>query len=244
MKSALLAGGAVAAVTAYGFGFWHYGSDSFHFTQEDWFSQDSYRGGADKAGHVASSSILTAVFASANRCLGFDYREAAKRGALTSWAVLFAMEVGDGFSDEHGFSYEDIICNTAGCIFGYFHETSPWFAHVFDIRWEYWPTAAPWDSATIDPTTSYGDSTYILAVNTGALLHKEKTLLDFVDLQVGYQVRDLDNEVLGPDRQIVYGVGLNLANVLRRFGWCRVAKIFDYYQAPFISLRFTTSLDR
>ena len=48
------------------------------------------------------------VFALPHRCL------------ITAWTAQLAMEIGDGFSEDFGFSWPDIVANTAGAIFGTF----------------------------------------------------------------------------------------------------------------------------
>ncbi|MHC5009431.1 MAG: DUF2279 domain-containing protein [Planctomycetota bacterium] len=237
MGSALLGPAITAGVFAYGFAQWDYGSESFHFTDEGWFGRDSEFGGADKVGHVVAAHFFTTGISRAHRWMGFDCREAAKRGALTAFGVLTAMEIGDGFSGDHGFSWQDTVCDAVGCAFGYVHETSPWFARAFDLRWEYWPSSGAFDEDNTDPVTAYEDSAFLLAFNTGALLEERHTVLDFVDLQLGYQVRDLDRGPTERRQEVFLGAGLNLANVLRRVSGRRIGGIFDYYQVPGISLR-------
>ena len=145
------------------------------------------------------------------------------------------MEIGDGTSEEHGFSWQDIAADVAGAVFGYFHEASPWFGRTFDFRWEYVP---PLDDLG-DPFTGYEHSAYVLAANVGALVpRRHPRVLDFLDLQVGYQVRDLDAGPTGRRQELLLGVGLNAANILRHLGVRGVATFFEYYQIPWISLRF------
>jgi uncharacterized protein YfiM (DUF2279 family) len=242
-RTKLLAAGLSAAVVAYGAIAWGYGTSHFHATDEGWFGADTKYGGADKAGHVLAAHILTTGVALLHRHWGYDRRQSATIGAATAFGVMTVVEIADAFAEEHGFCWEDLACDAVGCAFGYFHALSPAFARAVDLRWEWWPSSTPVQNERFDPTTGYNSSTYLLAVNVGALAPRSPLPLDLLDLQVGYEVRGLGGGQADHDRRIVYGVGLNLANLLRRFGAYRLATLFDVYQPPGISLRFTASLD-
>jgi hypothetical protein len=132
-----------------------------------------------------------------------------------------------------------MVANTAGCVFGYFHETSPRFNRLLDLRWEYFPTSNLFDGTASEPSVDYDGSGYFLALNVGALAHpRRRSWLDVMDLQVGYQARnfqDMDGE---RERTAFLGVGINFANLLRRLGVQGIVPtIFEYYQPPYTSLR-------
>lgn len=233
----------VAGVTAYGFANWDYGSGDFAFEDEGWFGRDAEYGGADKLGHAVAAHIFTSGLAAVHRAWGFDRPEAARRALLAAGAGLLAMEVGDGFSDEHGFSFEDLAFDAVGCAFGWLHASDPRFDAIFDLRWEHWPRGGADRNDDLDPATAYEDSAYVLAVNVGAVTGRCDLWLDVVDLQVGYRVRDLD---AGPDdrrQELLLGVGLNLTNLLLRLGageWCHV---FEVWQPPWLSLQLAVDLN-
>ena len=39
--------------------------------------------------------------------------------SFMAWSIQFIMEIGDGFSDQFGSSWTDLVANTAGAAFGY-----------------------------------------------------------------------------------------------------------------------------
>lgn len=239
-NSLLLGAAAVGAVVAYGGLYWGYASGEFGFDDEGWFGEDTTYGGADKAGHFVTAHIGTAALAAVHRHWGYSRREAALRGALISLATLTTIEIADGTSERHGFSVTDLCADVAGCAFGYLHETSPWVRRVLDVRWEWVPNTSL--SGENDVSTDYENSTYLLAANVGALRNRGPGWLDFVDLQAGYRARGYAFEDQDDERWVFVGVGLNVANVLRRVGF-RWASVFDYFQVPFVSLRLGYELN-
>jgi hypothetical protein len=250
VKRTLLVGGALSALAiGYGFVAWEYGSSEFRFTDEGWFGSDTKYGGADKAGHAVAAHVVTSGVAWIHRRWGASREDAALRGALTAMGVMTVIEIADGPSEEHGFSWQDMALDAAGCLFGYAHARWPAFARVLDLRWEYFPSDEVFGGGGFDPLTGYDASTYVVAANVGALLDvagirvPRQVPLDLLDLQVGYRVRGLDEEFGEFHRQVVAGVGLNLANLLRRLGLGRASWPFEYYQPPGIALRFTIDLD-
>lgn len=226
--------GAPVAAFAYGAIFWGYGKGSFGVDDEGWFGSDTKHGGGDKTGHFVSASIGTAAFAAVHRHWGFGRKEAALRGAIMSFATLAAIEVADGSSTRYGFSTSDLIADGLGAVAGYIHETNPWVNRVIDLRWEWFP----WNevATNTDLTSDYENSAYLLAVNVGGVLSRSPKTLDLVDLQLGYRTRGYTGDAHGGERWVFAGVGLNVANLMRRLG-LPYAAVFDYFQLPFVSLR-------
>jgi len=242
-KSTWLAAAGVGAILTYGLLFWDYGSNPFHFKDDGLLEENTVYGGADKTGHTVAASIHTAVFSAINRSFGIPRKEAALRGSLTAFAVLAMVEVGDGFTKVHGFNYGDLVGDALGCLFGYFHESSPWFARTFDLRWEYWPTDQVWSGEDLDLSTDYEGSSYLLAVNVGSVVGRPQSLWNLLDFQVGYNTRHYVDLAGDPERNVLLGVGINFSNLFRRIGWSVPAKICEYYQIPYTSLRVSIDLN-
>lgn len=242
-KAGWLSAGVVAGMALYGVAVFGAGSSGFHTVSDGWFGPYTGSGGADKLGHAVSAHIQTAVYAGLFRHWGIPRKEAALRGATTAFAAQLALEVADGFSADHGFSWRDVVANAAGCVFGYFHETSPRFQRLFDLRWEYWPSAAVQSGEDSEITTDYQGSAYVLATNLGALYSRRRNLLDFVDFQVGYMTRDYHDRRAPSQRLPFVGLGVNLSTVCERLGLRALGKIFEYYQPPGINLRWSTDLN-
>lgn len=236
-----LAGAGLAATAVYGLAAWDYGTSTLHLADEDWFGEGTEFGGADKAGHFITAYFGTAAVAAVHRRWGCSRREAALRGALTSMLWMTGIEVGDALAAKYGFAGEDLAMDALGCVAGYLHETNPWVHRVVDFRWEYLPTQGGLDGSYA-VSDDYSGSSYLAAFNVGALVSRAPTAWDLLDVQLGYQTRGYPELEPDPERWVYVGVGLNLANLLRRVGF-RYAAFFDYYQVPFISLRLGYELN-
>ena len=242
-KANLFTGAVVVGMAGYGAAVFGAGSSSFHTVDDGWFGEFTGSGGADKLGHALSAHIQTAIYSAVFRHWGLPRKEAALRGAVAAFSAQLALEVADGFSADHGFSINDVIANTAGCVFGYFHETSPGFARLFDFRWEYWPSEQVRSGEDSEITTDYEGSNYVLATNLGAIWSRRANALDFVDFQVGYGVRYYNDRSRRSERRPFVGFGINLANVCQRLGLRTLGRFFEYYQPPGIHLRWDTNLN-
>ena len=129
------------------------------------------------------------------------------------WTLV---EIGDGTTPEYGISVSDLTADVLGAAAGYLHETSPWVHRVFDLRTEYWPSDRA-ISESDDPLSDYWGLTWLVAVNVGGLTSRRPGLADLLDVQFGYRTRGYDDPDADPQRWVFVGVGLNLANLLRRW---------------------------
>ncbi len=114
-KTTLFSAGVLVATPVLGYFSWWRNDWDGHFkvTNEGWFGEESYAGGADKASHIFFSYAMTLAFQSAYRSFGKTPAEA--RGLALGLTVLsgFLIEMGDGMS-RYGFSWEDATANTIG----------------------------------------------------------------------------------------------------------------------------------
>jgi hypothetical protein len=135
-KNAAVIGGIAAAVGIYGMNaWWEDGfTGSFHTTDEGWFGQDTYEGGADKAGHAYSTYVMTRLLTRTFKAVGNDPGRALRLGAWTSLGVMNGVEVIDGFSKKFSFSMEDVVLNTAGAAFAVLSEVYPSVDALLDFR--------------------------------------------------------------------------------------------------------------
>lgn len=228
--------GIVGGVTAYGFATWDWGESEFRSESEGWFGRDTDSGGADKLGHAYTGAVTTALASSLYRHWGYDEAEAARFGALSGLLLTTSVEVGDGFSPDHGFSWEDQIANMAGVGLEYLRLRNPrWRARV-QFRWEYFPSPAMRHGKQNDITTDYSGSRWMLAFPLRAWGVQDSTLGHF-DLLVGYGTRGYakdDREFFDEtERHPFIGVGINIPLLLDALSASpRTQRVFEYLQIP------------
>ncbi len=227
----------LGAVTAWGVANWDYFSRTPHAKSEGWFSADTDEGGADKAGHFyltyALSQGLSAYFK--HQC--FDADNAHFYGALSSLVIMGYMELGDSFSS-YGFSYEDLVSNTLGGMASYYFYKYPELSKKFDIRWEY-----GLHPNKVDVFTDYQNSKYLLAVKLNGFEATRKGFLKHLELHLGYYSRGYRDNTTTNERNLYFGLGLNLTDLFRQRGYRKTATLLKYYQPPNSYIDFKNNLN-
>lgn len=234
-KSIALNLGIVGVITGYGFSQWGWGKTSFAFNSEGWFESDTDSGGADKLGHAYTGVAITALTSSLYCHWGHDDEDAALLGALSGGLATTLIELGDGFSDEHGFSWEDQAFNVAGVGLEYLRQRYPEFGKRVQFRWEYFPSAKVRDGEEMDIFTDYEGSRWMLAFPLKGWMSK-RTWLDWVDVLVGYGTRDFEDRQgqLSDrgDRYPFIGIGIHIPLAKERLHLGGSDRFFDYFQIP------------
>jgi hypothetical protein len=227
--------GIAAVITGYGFSQWDWGESGFTYNSEGWFAADTESGGADKLGHAYTGAVVTAITASLFKGWGYENDHAAWLGACSGLMATTLIEVGDGFSDEHGFSWEDQALNVAGVGFEFLRQRFPDFGSRVHFRWEYFPTSKVRSGEEFDIFTDYEGSRWMLAFPLRGWM-PERSWLDWVDLLVGYGTRnfeDRDDGMTGRgDRHPFIGIGIHIPLVAERLQFGGSARFFDYFQIP------------
>ena len=226
---------------------WDWGSSDFNVNNEGWFELDTGSGGADKLGHLYTSYAINEFFNTRLNNHTTNKRSAARNSAIFSSAVMFGVEVFDGFSDDHGFSYEDIVMNTLGIGVSYLKNTRPGLDEKLDLRIEYSPT----NENSGKPFTDYSGYTYIAALKLGGFKRFKATPLKYFELQLGYHTEGFKsnetNEFPEAKTELQFGIGLNLSEVLfnkidkdkNRPIVQSLDTFFQYYRAPYTSISTT-----
>lgn len=235
-KSMALNLGIVAVAAAYGSSQWDWGDSGFAFRSEGWFGRDTRYGGVDKIGHAYAAAVATAISASLHRRWGFDDEAAARRGALTGLLLSTAVEVGDGFSPDHGFSWEDQALNMLGVGLEYARQRRPWLRERVHFRWEYFPSPAVRHGEHDDILTDYSGSRWLLAFPLRAW-GMDRNGWRWFELQVGYGTRGFagfDRPYFDRrSRHPFIGIGLNVPLLARRLGLgSGASRAFEYLQVP------------
>ncbi len=215
-------------IAAYGTLNWDYFEQSPKTKNEEWFGKNSKSGGADKLGHLYSSYLTARLFHPLYVEWGFSKKEAAKRSAITSFVMSSAMEIGDGTSADHGFSYEDFIVNGVGQLAAYYLETHPQIDSKIDLRVEYNPI----NGVKSDIVTDYESMKYLAAIKLAGFKKFKTTPAKYIEFHLGYYTRNYEEHRNDKTRNLYVGIGINLAEILQKFSYNKTSKIFNYYQLP------------
>lgn len=226
----------LAAITAWGTANWDYFSTRPRSVREGWFSESTQEGGADKWGHFYFSYGLSHLLARTVEDWGYSHEKAARLGAMSSFAMMGAMELGDAFSD-YGFSHEDLIMNLLGSAAGYLLYSCPGLSEKIDFRVEYIPEL---DRA--DVFTDYENMKFVMALKLNGFDTFQGTFARHFELLLGYYARDYPQ---GPDRErnVFLGIGLGLPEIFSRLSMPGIAGFFNYFQAPFTYIALEKNLN-
>ena len=210
------AGGLAAGITALGFANWNWGSSGFRFSSEGWFGRDTSSFGSDKLGHAYSTYVMTEFLGAAIRGNSDRPKGAQISAAAISMALMTYVEVFDGFSDDHGFSWEDMAANTAGAALSVLRHTVPGLNDKLDFRLEYIPSG----NVGWRPITDYSGQRYLFALKLAGFKPFERGPLRFVELHGGYYARGFTEKEklagVAPKRALFFGVGFNLQQLISR----------------------------
>jgi hypothetical protein len=213
LKMAGIAGASAVGVYLYGKKKW-WGdgfTDDFKTENEGWFGQSTYAGGADKLGHFYGNYLSTRLLARTFEWVGNDERTSLVFAAGTVLTVFTGIEVLDGLSKEWEFSKEDQIANMVGVGTAFVLERYPALDRLLDIRLHYVPDR----SRDFDPFGDYSGQTYLLVAKaSGVPALRSHSWLRYFELAAGYGVRRLEGPVENRERNLYFGVSLNLSELL------------------------------
>lgn len=232
--------GLLGGITALGVTEWDWGDTDFHINNEGWFGMNTGSGGVDKLGHMYSSyliaEILTKRLVLKSRHMPSSARYA---GYFTLGAMLY-VEIFDGFSADHGFSYEDMTMNAFGVGLSYLRNVYPTFGEKLDFRIAYEPSAG---MSGFHPITDYSGMKYIAVLKPAGFDALKNSPLKYLELHTGYYTRGFKNEDRPftdfKQKNLYVGLGLNFDEVVFKPFSDQLGKIGDfaslilhYYQPP------------
>lgn len=192
---------------------------NFRKVDEGWFGQDTYAGGADKAGHFFTNYVGTRLLTSAFTHLGNEPDQALFLGAALTLGTMMAVEVADGYAKRWRYSKEDAIMNVVGTTAGVLFEKYPRLDDLVDLRLHYRHSGV--EGGKFDPLGDYSGQTYLMVLKaSGIPALRDHSWLRYVELAAGYGSRNYSPA--RPDlidqrrRQVYFGVSLNLSELLNR----------------------------
>ncbi len=219
---------------------WNWGSrNSFKTSREGWLGTDTGSAGADKFGHMYSSYLINELFTKTLITKTGNIKESAKKSAIFSTGIMLWVELFDGYSDDHGFSYEDIVFNSMGIGLSYLKNTISGLDDKLDLRVEYHPT-----HNKNHPIIDYSGYTYSLVTKLGGFNNLKSTPLKYFELHLGYHTEGFqeDDEKYFKEKkaEVHFGIGLNLSEIFFKpvkrytsnYTVDLVDTFFKYYQAP------------
>ena len=225
---------ATGVITAWGVNKWDWFKDSPKFHSEGWFGKDTATGGSDKTGHMFTTFLLSEI-------LIWDFRRnqikhAEEKAALTSFAAMALLEVGDSTSTRFGFSPEDLVMDALGSGTSYLLAKYPSLDDKIDFRIEYLPSKG--STGKIDAAADYSGMKHLFAIKGNGFESLKKTPLKFLELHLGYYTRgyrSYDKGFYEKSRNPYVAVGLNLQRI---FGNKPATRFLEYYQPPETYLEF------
>ncbi|HEY0835464.1 MAG TPA: DUF2279 domain-containing protein [Azospirillum sp.] len=237
--------GAGALALGWGAWSWDWGSGGPRFQDEGWFGRGTGEGGADKLGHAWSAYALSHLFANRYEAWGYSRAESARYGALSGVGLMGLVEIGDAFSDDYGFSYQDMLFNTVGAALGYALWRYPEIQRKIDFRVEYNPFRR--GDYQADVFTDYDRLKYLIAVKADGFDAVRDPLLKHLEFHVGFYARNYADHG-GPgsadlrEQHLYVGIGLNLTRLLDPY--VRTGGVLHYIQPPYTYAPVGRRVDR
>jgi len=230
-----------AAISAIGVTNWDWGNSGFRFNNEGWFNEENTAsGGMDKLGHAFTGYLMSDMLTWAIRNHSKDPRRGEISGALLSFSLMTYIDVLDGFSSDHGFSYEDLLMSAAGASFSALRNSFPELKEKVDFRMQYLPSRY----SSFEPLGDYEGQKYFLILKLAGFESLRNTPLKYVELHGGYYARGYSREERAAnakrEQNLYVGIGVNLSELL--FGeksskdhWSEKAgrTTLEYIQIPY-----------
>lgn len=199
------------AISVIGFVSWDWVSTDFRFNNEGWFKEnDTGSGGIDKLGHAFATYVITDILTHAIRRNSSDPRGGEITAALLATSLMTYVEVFDGFSGDHGFSYEDLVMDMLGAGLSVWRNSVPGLRDKIDFRMQYLNSPR----SSFEPFGDYEGQKFFVILKLAGFESFQDTPLRFVELHGGYCARGFstNEERAGTSRErnMYVGIGLNL----------------------------------
>ncbi|MEK7250358.1 MAG: DUF2279 domain-containing protein [Bacteroidota bacterium] len=212
---------------------WRHATPQFHFKTENWLNGSAR--GIDKVGHFYTSYFYFHLFR--NIMLWGEYESSTADWWALGGATFFAVavELGDGFTPQYGFDYQDLTFNLSGIAYGFLQTRIP-FLKNFNFKWSYVPSDGY--RFPIRLVEHYDDHTYWLTCDINNLLPSsiEPYWPDFLQIAVGMGVDDRWTK-----REFVIGFDLNLESLFRTVNedLLLLEKTVNKFHIPAPAIKFT-----
>jgi VanZ family protein len=229
---------AATLIGIWGLAEWDYGSEDWNNADEGWFENDSKYGGADKLGHFWATYAFSDALTGLYKHWGYDSRTANKYATISAWSVQTFMEIADGTSGSQGFSWEDMVMNTAGALTSVLMERYPELDRKIDFRIEYVFNVDV--NAIFD---DYSNHYYSMVLKLDGFDSIENTMLKYLEFHAGYYTRGYEDDSEDDERSLYAGISLNFSRMFKQNDWHKTGKTLEYIQIPYTVLKASHGLD-
>lgn len=204
--------GLIALVTYTGFKDWKWGTASFRFNSEGWFGMDTGSGGVDKTGHMYGAYMSSELLYWRLRASHHDRRVLSVYPAVFATLLYLYIEMFDGYSVDHGFSYEDVIMNTSGILFSLARNSFPVVRRGLDYRLEYYPSK----NFNFHPVIDYEGQKFMGVFKMAVFPALARSPARFLEFLVGYYTRGFAKDLDVPFKtsHLFFGVGVSPEQLL------------------------------
>jgi len=171
---------------------WWSGERADFFFRADW--DENFRD-QDKWGHLFGGYHLARFGAAFLRSACISKPRAVAWSAAYAAAFQLQIEIWDGMFEKYGFSYPDLLANTAGTAIAVLHETNP-ATRVIRPTISYWPSAAMRNADNIPgelrPSLDYAGQTYWFSADIDAILPQgaKPYWPSFLRVSAGHSITD------------------------------------------------------
>ncbi|WP_157503238.1 DUF2279 domain-containing protein [Mangrovimonas xylaniphaga] len=209
----------------------------------------------DKLGHVYTSYQMGRLGANTLQWSGVSERDQLLYGGTLGFAFLTAVEVFDGFSEEWGFSWGDVIANASGTGL-YIGQELLWKEQRMTLKYSFHET----HYAQLRPETlgdgfleeilkDYNGQTYWLSINLHSFF-KESKIPRWLNMAFGYGAEGMlfgsENENIeeiiekNRRRQYFFSLDVDLTKINTNSHFLRtVFEVFNLIKIPFPTVEFT-----
>jgi uncharacterized protein YfiM (DUF2279 family) len=208
----------------------------------------------DKVGHVFSSYQMGRFGTELLNWSGVSKKDQLIYGATLGFGFLTAVELLDGYSEEWGFSWGDVLANASGTGL-YLGQELLWNEQRIALKFSFHETNyADLNPDKLGDTTSeqvlkdYNGQTYWLSFNIHSFF-KQSKIPKWFNIALGYggegmfsASKDIDNQVLtsiSRYRQFYLSFDVNLINIKTKSSFLKtIFSVFNTVKIPFPALEF------
>ncbi|MGJ3234916.1 DUF2279 domain-containing protein [Marivirga sp.] len=249
IKKIILAESAIytSGMTALGF-LWYKDNQSQSF---QFFNDNNQWLQMDKVGHVYTAYHITEINFQLLKKSGMNSQKAMLYSSLSATAMMFPIEIFDGFSQAYGASWGDVVANTIGAFL-------PYQRFMFDQNYIFPKFSfSPSSYADLRPNTlgnnyikqlikDYNGQTYWLSTDLNIFSKKNK-FPDWLQFSVGYSGNKmvygnpLENTQNGyeANRQWFLSLDLNMSKIEVEQKWLKIMfNIINRVKIPFPTLEW------